>query len=89
MKNLYTLFITCLTTVSFSQNILLSEDFEGANLPTGWTIQTNASDGGWNMGTAQNIESQWWEIANHGEIIGTNDDDCDCDKSIDYLIAPQ
>ena len=89
MKNLYTLFITCLTTVSFSQNILLSEDFEGANLPTGWTIQTNASDGGWNMGTAQNIESQWWEIANHGKIIGTNDDDCDCDKSIDYLIAPQ
>jgi len=71
-----------------SQNILINEDFEGASLPTGWSITTNATDGGWNMGTNQTIESQWWSVAPHGNIIGTNDDDCDCDKSMDYLIMP-
>ena len=71
-----------------AQNILISEDFEGGNFPAGWSITTNASDGGWNMGTSQMIESAWWSIASHGNIIGSNDDDCDCDKSMDYLIMP-
>ena len=88
MKSLLFICIVLWTFSLHSQNILISEDFEGDNLPNGWTISTNASDGGWSIGTAQNIESQWWEIANHGKIIGTNDDDCDCDKSMDYLILP-
>lgn len=88
MKSLLFICIVLWTFSLHSQNILISEDFEGNNLPNGWTISTNASDGGWSIGTAQNIESQWWEIANHGKIIGTNDDDCDCDKSMDYLILP-
>ena len=58
-----------------AQNILISEDFEGGNFPAGWSITTSASDGGWNMGTSQMIESEWWSIASHGNIIGTNDDD--------------
>ena len=89
MKNL-ALFI-CVVFISdlaLSQNILISEDFEGATLPVGWSVSTNANDGGWNIGTNQSIESQWWSIASHGNIIGTNDDDCDCDKSMDYLIMP-
>ncbi|MDG1735288.1 MAG: choice-of-anchor J domain-containing protein, partial [Crocinitomicaceae bacterium] len=88
MKSLLFICIVLWTFSLHSQNILISEDFEANNLPNGWTISTNASDGGWSIGTAQNIESQWWEIANHGKIIGTNDDDCDCDKSMDYLILP-
>jgi polyhydroxybutyrate depolymerase len=89
MKNL--VFVVCFLYgfgFSHSQNILISEDFEGANLPIGWAITTNATDGGWNIGTNQTLESQWWAIAPHGNIIGTNDDDCDCDKSMDYLIMP-
>ncbi|MDA9161547.1 prolyl oligopeptidase family serine peptidase [Crocinitomicaceae bacterium] len=73
---------------TYSQNILLNEDFEDTVFPSGWTISSNATDGGWNLGTNQNIESQWWSVAPHGNIIGTNDDDCDCDKSMDYLIMP-
>ena len=71
-----------------SQNILINENFEGSSLPAGWSITTNATDGGWNLGTNQTIESQWWSVAPHGNIIGTNDDDCDCDTSMDYLIMP-
>ena len=35
------------------------------------------------------LESEWWSIAPHGNIIATNDDACDCDKSEDYLILPE
>ncbi len=88
MKNLLVI-STVLCAFSFqSQNVLISENFEGSNFPAGWSIATNSTDGGWNMGTAQNLESDWWSIAEHGNIIGTNDDDCDCDKSMDYLITP-
>ena len=89
MKNLS--LVLCALVIygsTYSQNILLNEDFEDTVFPSGWTISTNATDGGWNLGTNQNIESQWWSVTPHGNIIGTNDDDCDCDKSMDYLIMP-
>ena len=88
MKNLLFIFNFLCSASLLGQNVLISEDFEGNSLAVGWTITTNATDGGWNMGTAQNLESDWWSIAEHGNIIGTNDDDCDCDKSMDYLITP-
>jgi len=72
-----------------AQNVLLSEDFESDAFPENWTQQTAASDGGWVLGTAMSLESEWWSIAPHGNIIATNDDACDCDKSEDYLILPE
>ncbi|MGK0390636.1 MAG: polyhydroxybutyrate depolymerase [Maribacter sp.] len=71
-----------------AQTILLSEDFEGDNFPIDWSQNTNASDGGWILGTNGELESEYWTIAAHGNIIATNDDACDCDKSMDYLITP-
>ena len=59
MKSFYVLVFLFLCPSFIAQNILVSEDFEGANLPSGWTISTNASDGGWNLGTNQALESQW------------------------------
>lgn len=90
MKNITAFIFTSLlySTSIFGQTVFLSEDFELGMLPTGWSQSTNATDGGWNIGTNQNIESQWWTIAPHGNIIGTNDDACDCEKSMDYLITP-
>jgi hypothetical protein len=49
MKSLLVISIVLCTFSLRSQNILISENFEGNNLPNGWTISTNASDGGWNM----------------------------------------
>lgn len=71
-----------------AQTILLSEDFETQAFPSGWTQNTNASDGGWILGTSIELESQYWSITTHGNFIATNDDACDCDKSMDYLIMP-
>ena len=72
---------------SSAQTVLLLEDFENG-LPADWSQQTLATDGGWLPGTSGELESQWWPIAPHGQIVATNDDGCDCDKSEDYLITP-
>ncbi len=88
-KNLF--FTTLLMlSVGFLSAQILSEDFEGGSLPTGWTIQTNATDGGWQIATAGALSSQFWDIADNGStrIAGTNDDNCNCDKSADYLVTP-
>jgi polyhydroxybutyrate depolymerase len=90
MKHLTTLvylFFWSLVTVA-GQNVLLSEDFELGILPLGWTQTSNASDGGWLLGNYTALQSTYWSIAPHGNFIATNDDACDCDKSVDYLISP-
>ena len=78
-----------LSSFAFGQNILLTEDFDDSSLPDGWTQQTQASDGGWLLGTNSELQSDWWSIAPNGHFIATNDDGCDCDKSEDYLIMPE
>ena len=90
MNTIFTLVIAIAfsTATLFGQTILLDEDFEGVIFPVGWTQTTNATDGGWLMGTNISLQSQWWSIATHGNFIATNDDECDCDKTVDYLIMP-
>ncbi len=89
MKKFYTfIFFLCMASLSFGQ-ILLSEDFEGG-LPADWSVETMATDGGWNATTAAAIASEYWAPStdNATGIMGTNDDECDCDKSADRLISP-
>ncbi len=93
MKRFSTLFAVvfslCLWVGGANAQVLVLEDFEGGSLPAGWTIQTQASDGGWNFGTADALASDYWPLPNNGSLVAaTNDDACDCDKSADYLIMP-
>ena len=91
MKNYLLLFLSHLSSVfALNGQTLLQEGFEGGMLPAGWSIQTNASDGGWAISTAAVISSQYWEVSSNGsqQIAATNDDACNCDKSQDYLITP-
>ena len=85
-KLLFILF--CFPLIGLGQTILLEEDFEGLTFPLGWTQTTNSTDGGWLLGTNTLLQSQWWTIGAHGKFIATNDDECDCDKTVDYLIMP-
>jgi polyhydroxybutyrate depolymerase len=87
MKKLLSILLY-LPLVGLSQTILLEEDFEGLTFPLGWTQTTNSTDGGWLLGTNTLLQSQWWSIGTHGRFIATNDDECDCDKTVDYLIMP-
>ena len=72
----------------FIAQVFLQEDFESPTFPSEWSQSSNADDGGFLLGTADDLESEWWPIADHGNILATNDDACDCDKSVDYLIMP-
>ena len=83
------LLIACLIGIStFSQNVLLSEDFENSSLPAEWSQYTLSTDGGWLNGNNEELQSEWWMIQPNGNFIATNDDACDCNKSKDYLILP-
>ncbi len=90
-KSTFFIFIAvCSLAISNSllaQTTILSADFESGQ-PSGWTISTNASDGGWNFGTASVLKSNYFPIPNHTKMTATNDDACNCDKSADYIISP-
>lgn len=88
IKHLQIILILLFSSGLYSQTILLSENFESTEFPANWSQQTNASDGGWLLGESTSLESEYWSIAPHGNFIATNDDACDCDKAVDYLIMP-
>lgn len=89
-------FITLCFTLTFlfvgnvNAQVIYSEDFENGDLPPDWSITTNATDDGWSVSSANALSSAYWPVMDNGSqnIIGTNDDACNCDKSEDYLIMP-
>ncbi|HRI62528.1 MAG TPA: hypothetical protein PK228_22460, partial [Saprospiraceae bacterium] len=61
---------------SLPAQILFQENFEADSLPAGWSVETQATDGGWNVGTPTALSSQYFTIAGNGSlrVAGTNDD---------------
>ena len=90
-KQLLTFSLLLLGAAFLHAQIIFEEDFEGGALPMGWIVETNATDGGWNVGTPGNLSSQYLTFESNGssQIIATNDDGCDCDKSADFLTTPK
>ena len=82
-------FLTFLISNLSAQNILLEEDFENGSFPENWSQTTNATDGGWLVGTNTELQSNDFPIVANTQMLVTNDDACNCDKSVDYLIFPQ
>jgi hypothetical protein len=76
------------STALWAQTTIMSQDFEGGSLPTGWSQITNATDGGWKFGVNTALQSSSFPITSHTLMACTNDDACNCDKSNDILIAP-
>jgi len=90
MKKITLLGLFIFSLVCLKAQIIFQEDFEEGQLPSGWMIETNATDGGWNFGPVGPISSNGFGIPANGSsnIAGTNDDQCNCDKSNDLLITP-
>lgn len=99
MKLLLTLMSLVFTmTLSFNSRaqIFFTEDFEGAmnpgtDLPSGWTETGLSTDGIWSTGDEVAASSAY--VAVPAPLQGTNfaysnDDACNCDKSVDYMILP-
>jgi hypothetical protein len=71
---------------SIKAQTILTENFEGTSIPSGWTQTTSATDGGWKQGN--NLSSSSFPIPAHTKMIATNDDGCNCDKSNDFIKSP-
>lgn len=90
MKNIYLFLILMLGSFVLSSQVIFEEDFESGAVPDMWTMESNASDGGWKVGTAATLSSEFFAIPSNGStyIIGTNDDECNCNKRNEMLITP-
>jgi hypothetical protein len=71
----------------FSQTIIFEENFETGVIPFGW-LQNNSSSDNWKVDYALNASSQNWSIKENGQFAYTNDDACNCDKSLDQIVTP-
>ena len=69
------------------QTTFLTQDFQGAGMPTGWSQTTLATDSGWKFGINTQLQSQNFAIPAHTRFACTNDDACNCNKSADRLIV--
>ncbi len=90
MNNLIGCICFIMGTSIVSGQVLMHEDFEAGVMPDGWAIETQASDGGWLFGSPAALSSPYFGIAENGSsgIACTNDDGCNCNKSLDRLILP-
>ncbi len=91
MQKKLTIFSFLMICALFTQaQILFQEDFEGGSIPAGWTNVSDATDGGFLVGTPAALSSQYFEIIANGSsrIAATNDDECNCDKGDEYFITP-
>lgn len=84
------LFVGLSAGIAQAQVVLWQENFDASNsLPAGWSQTTLATDGGWKVGTTSALSSQFFPITSRaGNIVATNDDQCNCNKSNDLLKLP-
>ncbi len=95
MKKNYSFFtrvlmLFALITTTRAQTTIFSENFNGSTLPSGWSVISTATDGGFIVGSANSMGSVVFPIPNNGtNIIATSDSKCNCDKSNDRLLFPK
>ena len=70
MKKL--LFSASLLAAFVANSQILTQDFEGAGLPTGWTKSQSTPSVGWVFGAT--LSSQYWAIPTHTKYAASNDD---------------
>jgi thiol-disulfide isomerase/thioredoxin len=89
MKKITFTMVLCIFTFILtvnSQTTILSEDFEGGSLPSGWSRTQASGSNGWLIGS--NLGSTYFSVPSHTIYAMSNDDECNCDMSEDYLITP-
>ncbi|WNJ16175.1 T9SS type A sorting domain-containing protein [Pontibacter sp. G13] len=72
-----------------SQFNLFYDDFEGGAISSDWTMLQNSSGSDmYQAGSAAALSSAGFTIPNNGSVIAaTNDDNCACDKSADWIFT--
>jgi len=69
---------------------ILTEDFEGGVLPVGWSRTQAGGSAGMVIDIVANHNSGNFTIpaTNASNVACSNDDVCNCDMSVDYLVTP-
>lgn len=75
--------VLCCSAALIAQTTILTADFQGTGIPTGWSQTTSATDGGWKFGSS--LGSSSFSIPSHTKYAASNDDGCNCNKSLDRL----
>ena len=89
MRIIYFVLFLFLYNLSSAQQFILNEDFESTtngSLPTGWTRLQEGGADGWLTGN--NLESAYFQVPHHSVYCATNDDECNCNSSANFLITP-
>src|SRR5882724_4202240 len=71
-----------------AQAVIYSEDFEGTSgtaIPGTWSQTMATGSDGWMSGTSSTLSCTYFPMASHTRFLATNDDECNCDKSNDFL----
>ncbi len=87
----FTAFFALFQTALWAQGtVVWSENFDGLfALPPGWSQQTGATDGGWKVATTLAHSSSNFAVPNRpGNVLATNDDRCNCNKSNEVVYLP-
>ena len=85
--------VSLLLVNTANSQIFFTEDFQGTmganGLPAGWTEAGLSTDGIYDVGDAAMANSAgYWPVPAHTLFAQSNDDACNCDKSIDILVLP-
>lgn len=97
MKKIYKLLTILIATVAFGgglqAQIFFTQDFQGTmganGIPATWTETGLSTDGIYMVGTSVQANSAgFWPVPAHTNFAMSNDDACNCDKSVDRLILP-
>jgi len=90
MKQIFTLLVVLAMVCQAGTAQIYVQDFESTGIPDGWsTSQANGSTG-FEVGSNTALSSAYVTIpALSGNLAATNDDECNCDASMDYLISPE
>ena len=87
MNKILLLFFFGAASVCSSQ-VIFEEAFESTTIPVEWEVITNATDGGWQVGSSNELSSDNFQIESNGTtLVGSNDDICNCDKNNEALIT--
>lgn len=89
MKKLFTL-LMLMGMLNLGAQTYFTQDFEAGTFPADMSQVSNATDGGWLVGTNSGLSSGYFPIPTNGSsyMIATNDDGCNCDKSDERLVLP-
>ena len=87
-----TLLLASLLTALIANSQILTQDFEGAGLPIGWTRTQSTPSVGWEFGAT--LSSTYWAVPSHTKYAASNDDAHDIQAATqniadkDRLITP-